>query len=156
MSTRASEFRSTAAKYLVQMATESSLIDSALITVGSGPDSPALVELAGSAPGTLRREELAELIRDSFEQLGLPALTNAELSAVRTRTIAADICSGDVDPIEGANRLWAGRSEYGDPSGDLAELIQLLDEWEVNLGSRSTIAGQIRRIACAMAAGTAV
>jgi hypothetical protein len=156
MSMDASDFRAAAAKYLLQVDSESALIDAALITMRSDLDSPALVELATSAPGTLRREEFADLIQRSFEQLGLPALTQGELSDIRARAIAAEICSGDVDPIEGADRLWSGRSEYGDPSGDLAELIQLLDEWEVNLSARSAIAGQITRIACAMAAGAAV
>ncbi len=153
MSTSASDFRAAAARYLVAIAPESSLVESALASVGAGLGSPALLAIADLVPGTQRREDVVDLIDQAFEQLALPAPTHDELSAVRTRTIAAEICSGHVDPVEGANRLWSGREEYGDPTGTLAELIQLLDEWEVNLGSRPAIAEQIIGVACRESGG---
>lgn len=154
MRTRESVFRTVAARYLLDMVTESSLVDSALTVVGAGLETPAVLALADAVPGAQRREDVVDLVEQAVEQLGLLTLTDDDLFAVRTRTIAADICSGRVDPIEGANRLWSGRGEYGDSTGAFAELIQLVDEWEVNLGARSAIAEQIKNIACGMALGT--
>ena len=141
-------FRHAAAEYLVDIASAAAVVDGAIALLSTGAASPSLLEIGSADPTVLRRAQLTELIEQALTDLGHPPMATAELAVVRTRGIAEKICSGRLEPVQGANALWSGRTVYGDPYRILGELIELVDEWESEISRRSIIASRITTIAC--------
>ena len=144
-------FRISAAEYLLGLVPAAAVVDSALDVLTSGSTSDAVLRIGSAHPGSLRSQDLGDLVGRALGELGLPPLQADELGRLRTRRIAARMCEGQLDAVQGANMLWAGRDEFGDPYGILGDLIELVDEWESDLGGRAAITDRITRIACRVA-----
>ncbi|MFD4657697.1 hypothetical protein ACFWP2_18945 [Kitasatospora sp. NPDC058444] len=77
-----------------------------LLARGVGGDSPALCELAGRPGRGERSGELAELLRQAMDELGLPVLDEELVERCRMYETAVELLSGEVAPGDVAAEDW--------------------------------------------------
>ena len=104
--------------------------------VAGGVDGSATLELASlpAEPKALDRWEVERLFRATLMEHGIEVLPADLAGWEKARWIAALIVDGAIKPAAGASRLWALWRDIRAPKGELAEMLQLFETWEVSVG----------------------
>ncbi len=114
-------------------------VEVAISVVSSGCASPAALTLAAlpSDSKKLSSYEVEPLVRSMLAELGQSIPSESAAGWTVAGYIAEAMIAGAIDPPTGAHRLWGLWHVCGRP-GELAEMLQLHDEWESSVGQRRT------------------
>jgi hypothetical protein len=127
------------------------LPDLAAHALASGLDSPALRDLAG----TSRRDTglIDDLFTASLKELGIPDPDESSARRHLARLWLSEIADGRRPPFEGARLLWwEVWNELGRPE-ELAQFVNLADDWEAHPELRDEVDAEIIEHAATLLAG---
>ena len=101
------------------------LPDVAIQALGRGFDGPALRELAGLQRPT--EQDIGNLFERALKEVGCLPISKREAGLIVANDIAQDIINGNIEPYEGARRIW----------WDIWDQNRELDELKVFVGLAS-------------------
>jgi hypothetical protein len=95
----------------------------------AGIDAPAVVTVAG-LPYSVTMTEAEPIFWETLVQLGLPPLARDAAGWALAGSVARQMVADSIPQHVGAGILWGLWWEVGQ-APEIAEFVQLLDEWEV-------------------------
>lgn len=132
-----------AAKWYCSMVNPEEMPNFAADALEAGFDGPALRRLAGLIKPASR--DIGKLFDEVLDEIGEVRVRSKEQGIFKlAKTVARAIADGQIDPIQGAQRLSHYAKEAGYPAG-LAEFYQLADEplWGDYARNRDSICADI-------------
>lgn len=141
------------ARIMFREATGDELVRLACDLLVAGIDTPSIVALAG-LPYSVTMTDAEPIFGDALVELGLPPLPRDAAGWVLAGEVARKMIADSIPQNVGAAILWGLWWEVGQPP-EIAEFVQLLDEWEVALPpAKASIEDEMRANATAVIAAS--
>ena len=115
----------------------------AITALESGLDGTALRETAGLFRPTIR--DAGTIFKRALEEMGCKPITKLQAGVYWAKEIAGQIVTGEIDPYEGACRIWSDVWQECDRPEQLTPLVALASEYEDDFARRPLYAEDIIR-----------
>lgn len=134
-------FHITAAKYRLGMVSANDLPQIGVDALSEGFDTFSLCQLAGEDGSD--SDESRRLFEKSLVELGVAIPTQNEAGMIVSKSIAQEVLRGELDPYEGARRIWGKIYVHNPNLKDLTVFVGLASEFEDDPENREAYLAEI-------------